>query len=149
MNKNDYIRILRELENDLKNEIKEDNDFFEMCNFEETMEEVSKLKSEYICKAITFYMVLYFLIKQDYKLASVLFGMLGTINLTKAIIVNLNGKLFEENYLTVEKVDSNLKDEIDKLENSISLFQNSSEEEVQKYLSYKMGDSKKKLTGLD
>lgn len=96
-----------------------------------------------MCKAITYYMFLYILLQKDYKLISVLLGIFGTINLAKLILVSYYGKEFKENYLIIEKEDFELKSEIKKIDNAIEFFQNTNEEEVQKYLSYKMGDSKK------
>ena len=46
-------------------------------------------------------------------------------------------------YIIIEKEDLYFKKEIKKIDNAIEFFQSTSEEEVQKYLSYKMGDSKK------
>ena len=39
--------------------------------------------------------------------------------------------------------DINYENQIKRIENAIEFFKDTSEEEVQKYLSYKMGDSKK------
>lgn len=143
MNKNDYIKILREFQNNLKNEVNDDDIFFKKCNYEERIEDISEQKNEYMCKAITYYMFLYILLQKDYKLISVLLGIFGTINLAKLILVSYYGKEFKENCLIIEKEDFELKNEIKKLDNAIEFFQGTSEEEVQKYLSYKMGDSKK------
>ena len=41
------------------------------------------------------------------------------------------------------KTADEVREEIKKIDNAIEFFQSTSEEEVQKYLSYKMGDSKK------
>ena len=46
------------------------------------------------------------------------------------------GDYMPEKEIEIEK-------EIKKIDNAIEFFQSTSEEEVQKYLSYKMGDSKK------
>lgn len=143
MNKNDYIKILREFQNDFKNEVNEDVIFFKECNYEERLEDISEQKNEYMCKAITYYMLLYILLQKDYKLISVLLGIFGTINLAKLILVGYYGKEFKENCLIIEKDDLYFKKEIKKIDNAIEFFQSTSEEEVQKYLSYKMGDSKK------
>ena len=96
-----------------------------------------------MCKAITYYMLLYILLQKDYKLISVLLGIFGTINLAKLILVGYYGKEFKENCLIIEKDDLYFKKEIKKIDNAIEFFQSTSEEKVQKYLSYKMGDSKK------
>lgn len=143
MNKNDYIKILREFQNNLKKEVNDDAIFFKECNYEERIEDISEQKNEYMCKAITYYMFLYILLQKDYKLISVLLGIFGTINLTKLILVSCYGKKFKKNFLIIEKEDFELKNEIKKIDNAIEFFQGTSEEEVQKYLSYKMGDSKK------
>lgn len=143
MNKNDYIKILREFQNDFKNEVNENVIFFKECNYEERLEDISEQKNEYMCKAITYYMLLYILLQKDYKLISVFLGIFGTINLTKLILVSCYGKKFKKNFLIIEKEDFELRNEIKKIDNAIEFFQGTSEEEVQKYLSYKMGDSKK------
>lgn len=143
MNKNDYIKILREFQNELKNEVNDNVNFFKEYNYEEIIEDIYEQKNEYMCKAITYYMFLYLLLQKDYKLISTLFGIFGTINLAKFVLVKKNEKAFNENYLIVESVNSKLEKEVERLENGINLFQSSSEEEIQKYLSYKMGDSKK------
>ena len=67
MNKNDYIKILREFQKDFKNEVNEDVIFFKECNYEERLEDISEQKNEYMCKAITYYMLLYILLQKDYK----------------------------------------------------------------------------------
>lgn len=54
MNKNDYIKILREFQNDFKNEVNENVIFFKECNYEERLEDISEQKNEYMCKAITY-----------------------------------------------------------------------------------------------
>lgn len=144
MNKNDYIKVLREFQNDLKNEINSDVDFFKECNYEERIEDIYEQKNEYICKAITYFMFLYILLQKDYKLVSTLLGLFGAINLTKYGLVSRYEKEFKENYFIVESVNSKFKKEVERLENGINLFQSSSEEEIKKYLSYKMGDSEKK-----
>ena len=143
MNKNDYIKVLRNFQNDLKNEVNANTDFFKECNYEERIEDIYEQKNEYMCKAITYYMFLYLLLQKDYKLVSTLLGIFGTINLAKFGLVSRFEKIFKENYLIVESVNSKLEKEVERLENGINLFQSSSEEEIQKYLSYKMGDSKK------
>ncbi len=48
MNKNDYIKILREFQNDFKNEVNEDVIFFKECNYEERLEDISEQKKN-IC----------------------------------------------------------------------------------------------------
>lgn len=143
MNKNDYIKILREFQNYFKNEVNQDVIFFKECNYEERLEDISEQKNEYMCKAITYYMLLYIFLQKDYKLISVLLGIFGTINLAKLILVGYYGNEFKENCLIIEKEDLYFKKEIKKIDNAIKFFQSTSEEEVQKYLSYKMGDSKK------
>ena len=50
MNKNDYIKILREFQNNFKNEVNEDVIFFKECNYEERLEDISEQKNEYMCK---------------------------------------------------------------------------------------------------
>ena len=57
MNKNDYIKILREFQNDFKNEVNENVIFLKKCNYEERLEDISEQKNEYMCKAITYYML--------------------------------------------------------------------------------------------
>ncbi len=52
-------------------------------------------------------------------------------------------KSFADCYKINKESLKNYENQIERIENAIEFFQSSSEEEVQKYLSYKMGDSKK------
>lgn len=65
------------------------------------------------------------------------------INSIKYCICDLYGKFVTNDYSIIEFCLKNYKNQIERIENAIEFFQSSSEEEVQKYLSYKMGDSKK------
>lgn len=140
MKKEDYIKLLRELQNDLKNEIIENEKFFKNCNYEEYQNDLFISESEYLLKSLIGYIFFYLTYLKDYRLLSIIMGSLGSINLVKSIMIYLADKELYENLIFIRDMDLKLKEEIVRLENGISLFQNSSEEEIQKYLSYKMGD---------
>ena len=140
MKKEDYIKLLREFQNDLKNEIIENEKFFKNSNYEEYQNDLFISESEYLLKSLIDYMLFYLVYLKDYRLLSIIMGSLGTINLVKSIIIYLADRELYENLNFIRSMDLKLKEEIVRLENGISLFQNSSEEEIQKYLSYKMGD---------
>lgn len=140
MKKEDYIKLLREFQNDLKNEIIENEKIFKNSNYEEYQNDLFISESEYLLKSLIDYMLFYLVYLKDYRLLSIIMGSLGTINLVKSIIIYLVDRELYENLIFIRSMDLKLKEEIVRLENGISLFQNSSEEEIQKYLSYKMGD---------
>ena len=79
----------------------------------------------------------------DKNYISILLCLFILINTIKYHVCNSYEKFVINDYSIIDFCLKNYENQIKRIENAIKFFKDTSEEEVQKYLSYKMGDSKK------
>lgn len=144
MTKNEYIELLRFIQNNLKNENNENNEIFNKVDSYDYVSDLEAITFESLIKSfILIFCMEFSYYKLDNKVISILLGSISLFNFFKYLYFNKISSDFRENYILICNIHNQNKKEISKLENAIEFFQSSSEEEIQKYLSYKMGDSKK------
>lgn len=141
MNKTEYIKILREISNDFKSESINTDDFSK--NVDDFFEDINYVKQNCSIKIIIESIISIICVCNDKNCISILLCLLILINSIKYCICDSYGKSVTNDYSIIEFCLKNYENQIERIENAIEFFQSSSEEEVQKYLSYKMGDSKK------
>ena len=134
MNKTEYIKILRELSNYFKSE----------CTYyylERTW--LNYEKQNCSIKVIIESIISIICICNDKNYISILLCLFILINTIKYHVCDSYEKSIINDYSIIDFCLKNYENQIERIENAIEFFQSTSEEEVQKYLSYKMGDSKK------
>lgn len=134
MNKTEYIKILRKISNDFKSECINTDDFFEDINY---------FKQNCSIKIIIESIISIICVYNDKNYISILVSLLVLINSIKYYVFDSYEKSVTNDYSINDFCLKNYENQIKRIENAIEFFKDTSEEEVQKYLSYKMGDSKK------
>lgn len=139
--KSDYIKILRELQNDLKTDCL----FFDNSKpiRDNYYSDIKELKRECIINMLITAINGTLCICNDKYILGLLFGLLSMLSLKNYNMYDKDKKISDKEFDIYKWFITDYQNQIKKLDNAIEFFQNTSEEEVQKYLSYKMGDSKK------
>lgn len=139
--KSDYIKILRGLQNDLKTDCL----FFDNSKpiRDNYYSDIKELKRECIINMLIT-AINGILCVCNYKyILGLLFCLLSMLSLKNYNMYDKDKKISDKEFNIYKWFITDYQNQIKKLDNAIEFFQNTSEEEVQKYLSYKMGDSKK------
>ena len=110
------------------------DDFFEDINYE---------KQNCSIKVIIESIISIICVCNDKNYISILLCLFILINTIKYHVCDSYEKSVINDYSIIDFCLKNYENQIKRIENAIEFFQSASEEEVQKYLSYKMGDSKK------
>ena len=139
--KSDYIKILRKLQNDLKTDCL----FFDNSKpiRDNYYSDIKELKRECIINMLITAINGTLCICNDKYILGLLFGLLSMLSLKNYNMYDKDKKISDKEFNIYKWFITDYQNQIKKLDNAIEFFQNTSEEEVQKYLSYKMGDSKK------
>lgn len=139
--KSDYIKILRELQNNLKTDcLCFDNSKPIRDNY---YSDIKELKRECIINMLITAINGILCVCNDKYILGLLFCLLSMLSLKNYNMYDKDKKISDKEFNIYKWFITDYQNQIKKLDNAIEFFQNTSEEEVQKYLSYKMGDSKK------
>lgn len=144
MKKSEYIEILRNLQNDLKEECNDCNEFLKKHDCYSYISDMEADSFNSLVKSFAYFFVIELSLNKlnDNKFI-ILFGGLGILNFIEYVWLKISSSNLRKAYILTCNINNQNEKQIIKLENAIEFFQSSSEEEIQKYLSYKMGDSKK------
>ncbi|MBP3635858.1 MAG: hypothetical protein J6J17_05360 [Bacilli bacterium] len=139
MTRNDYLKILREMQNELK-DITID---FKKCDdnvaVQELKDELKSDKKRYKYTIIISGILIVITYNTDYDMfLNLLFVLLISGVFGIASISKIEKDLLE-NYKVLNNINEKCKLEISKIENCIEFFLETSEEELSEYLSYKIG----------
>ena len=139
--KSDYIKILRGLQNDLKTDCL----FFDNSKpiRDNYYSDIKELKRECIINMLITAINGILCVCNDKYILGLLFCLLSMLSLKNYNMYDKDKKISDKEFNIYKWFITDYQNQIKKLDNAIEFFQNTSEEEVQKYLSYKMGDSKK------
>ena len=139
--KSDYIKILRGLQNDLKTDCL----FFDNSKpiRDNYYSDIKELKRECIINMLITAINGILCVCNDKYILGLLFCLLSMLSLKNYNMYDIDKKISDKEFNIYKWFITDYQNQIKKLDNAIEFFQNTSEEEVQKYLSYKMGDSKK------
>lgn len=139
--KSDYIKILRGLQNDLKTDCL----FFDNSKpiRDNYYSDIKELKRECIINMLITAINGILCVCNDKYILGLLFCLLSMLSLKNYNMYDKDKKISDKEFNIYKWFITDYQNQIKKLGNAIEFFQNTSEEEVQKYLSYKMGDSKK------
>lgn len=139
--KSDYIKILRGLQNDLKTDCL----FFDNSKpiRDNYYSDIKELKRECIINMLITAINGILCVCNDKYILGLLFCLLSMLGLKNYNMYDKDKKISDKEFNIYKWFITDYQNQIKKLDNAIEFFQNTSEEEVQKYLSYKMGDSKK------
>lgn len=141
MNKTEYIKVLRELSNYFKSECINTDDFSK--NVDDFFEDINYEKQNCSIKVIIESIISIICVCNDKNYISILLCLFILINTIKYHVCDSYEKSVINDYSIIDFCLKNYENQIKRIENAIEFFKDTNEEEVQKYLSYKMGDSKK------
>lgn len=141
MKKTEYINLLKDELNKL--EMSNDDYLDYKNNLIEILDILKNYKTDDFEKSVILFVAGFIgLINERYTIWLIL-NVLIIINMVKYYYCEFNEKKIKNDYEYIKNDYIKCKDDIAKIKNAIDFLQNISEEEAQKYLNYKMGDSKK------
>ena len=140
MNKTEYMKILRKISNNFKSECI-NNDDLKRSIF--LIDSAGYSKKFFLNAAIIESISSIICVCNDKNYLSMALFLFIIIDIHLYYMSEAYEKSFADCYKINKESLKNYENQIERIENAIEFFRSSSEEEVQKYLSYKMGDSKK------
>ena len=141
MKKEDYIKLLREVQNNRKNDLIESKSLLDNydADIKEIVNELRRDSNSAMIKFFIEFLMYYCITKNDLSNVFVIFIIILAIKNIYLVTINEIGISSINNSLNFIKDNINENElNIKKIENAICFFQTTSQDEINKYLSYKI-----------